>query len=252
MESFGVTDVGRVRKNNEDAFAADDELGLYVVADGMGGHQAGEVASRLAVDVVVGFINRTRESDEVSWPYGIDTALTLDANRLKTALQLANRRVFRAAESRDDYTGMGTTIVAALVCGDTLTVGHVGDSRLYLWNDGTFEQVTQDDSWAATVLPQNAAAAAASHPLRHVLTNVLGAREQTEVHVTERAVGADASFLLCTDGLHAVLPSAALRDALAGGEDVAAIANTLVQAALGHGSRDNVTALVARRRPARA
>src|SRR3954468_23419165 len=101
-----VSDAGPVRKNNEDSWAVEDDLQLYVVADGMGGHNAGEVASRLAVEALVGFIRRSHEDTDVSWPYGIDPTLSLQSNRLRTAINLANRRVFRAAESHDDYTGM--------------------------------------------------------------------------------------------------------------------------------------------------
>src|SRR5215217_1076212 len=147
-----VSDAGPVRKNNEDSWAVEDDLQLYVVADGMGGHSAGEVASRLAVEALVGFIRRSHEETDVSWPYGIDPTLSLQANRLRTAINLANRRVFRAAESHDDYTGMGTTVVAALITRDRLIVGSVGDSRLYLLNNGALVQLTQDDTWAATML----------------------------------------------------------------------------------------------------
>src|SRR3954471_12214067 len=150
--AHAVSDAGPVRKNNEDSCAVEHDLQVYVVADGMGGHNAGEVASRLAVEALVGFLRRSHEDTDVSWPYGIDPTISLHANRLRTAINLANRRVFRAAESHDDYTGMGTTVVAALVAGDRLIVGSVGDSRLYLLSGGTLVQVTQDDTWAATML----------------------------------------------------------------------------------------------------
>ena len=150
-----VSDTGPVRKNNEDSWAVEDDLQLYVVADGMGGHSAGEVASRLAVEALVGFIRRSHEDTDVSWPYGVDPTLSLQANRLRTAINLANRRVFRAAESHDDYTGMGTTVVAALVARDRLIVGSVGDSRLYLLSRGVLAQLTKDDTWAATMLAEH-------------------------------------------------------------------------------------------------
>src|ERR671910_2638682 len=150
-----VSDAGPVRKNNEDSWAVEDDLQLYVVADGMGGHSAGEVASRLAVEALVGFIRRSHEETAVSWPYGIDPTLSLQANRLRTAINLANRRIFRAAESHDDYTGMGTTIVCALIADGRLIVGHVGDSRLYRWDGTTLSQLTQDDTWAAALMSHN-------------------------------------------------------------------------------------------------
>jgi len=247
MTSGAVSEAGRVRKSNEDSYALEDDLGLYVVADGMGGHQAGEVASRLAVEAIVGFINRTHEMDEFSWPYGIDTGLTLDGNRLRTALQLANRRVFRTAEGHDDYTGMGTTVVSALLSGETVIVGHVGDSRLYIWSGGSLEQVTKDDSWAATMLAQNPGSSAsdvAKHPMRNVLTNVLGAREPTEIHVVERPIALGDTLLISSDGVHGALSAEAIAGLLARGLPAQALAQDLVQAALDAGSRDNVTALI--------
>ncbi len=132
FSAFGVSDAGPVRKTNEDRFAADEHLQLMVVADGMGGHLAGDVASSLAVDTITGFVRRSEEEGECSWPYGIDPHLSFCSNRLRTAIHLANRRVFRAAEKYDDYTGMGTTVVCALLSGNHLSIGHAGDSRLYV------------------------------------------------------------------------------------------------------------------------
>ena len=126
-----LSDVGRVRKTNEDAFYADAEMRLFAVADGMGGHEAGEVASRLAIEALSGFIRRSAADTDFSWPYGLDGTLSYEGNRLRTGIHLANRRVFRAAETNDDYSGMGTTLVGLLVNGDHIAVGHVGDSRLY-------------------------------------------------------------------------------------------------------------------------
>jgi PPM family protein phosphatase len=247
--AHAVSDAGPVRKNNEDCCAIEHDLQLYVVADGMGGHSAGEVASRLAVEALVGFIRRSQEDTDLSWPYGIDPTLSLQANRLRTAINLANRRVFRAAESHDDYTGMGTTIVGALVAADRLVVGSVGDSRLYLLKGGSLAQVTQDDTWAATMLAHHGAADAslmAHHPMRHVLTNVLGARDRTEVHVSEHPLGPGDTVLLCSDGLYGVLGEAELLRILVAGSDVRRTAECLVRTAIDQGTRDNVTALVLR------
>jgi protein phosphatase len=248
FRAFGWSDSGPVRKANEDAFVSEEELGLFVVADGMGGHAAGEVASRLAVDAISSFIRRSHAETEFSWPYGIDPALSLNSNRLRTAIHLANRRVFRAAESHDDYTGMGTTVVSILALDHHVSIGHVGDSRLYLLRDGVLTLLTRDDSWAATMLGQplfSDPVLMANHPMRNVLTNVLGVRDQTDVHLQERTLAPHDRFLLCTDGLHGCVADSVLHQILREHEAVDAAAQALVAAALTRGARDNVTAVVA-------
>lgn len=245
--TFGLSDKGPVRKGNEDAFACLDDLQLFIVADGMGGHNAGEVASRLAVEATVGFVRRSADPGEYSWPYGIEPNLSFNGNRLRTAIYLANRRVFRAADEHDDYTGMGTTIVCALIAGRNLIVGHVGDSRLYLYNGGGLRRVTKDDSWAATILAQELGddkTAIAKHPLRNVLTNVLGAREQIDIHLSETTLYGHELLLLCSDGLHGALDDEAIARILATPNDLEQVAKALVGAALDAGSRDNVTVLL--------
>jgi protein phosphatase len=249
IQAAAVSDVGRVRKTNEDAVVCDASVRLFAVADGMGGHEAGEVASQLAIEAIDGFIRRSAADTDFSWPYGLDRTLSFDGNRLRTAIHLANRRVFRAAESNDDYSGMGTTIVGALVNGSKVAVGHVGDSRLYILRDDGIEQLTQDDSWAATILahdPKVKPADIARHPMRNVLTNVLGAREHVDVHLAERDLEAGDLLLLCSDGLHGVLDSDVLRDILRAHPSVDDAAHELVETALDRGSHDNVTALVVR------
>jgi protein phosphatase len=248
IRSFGVSESGPVRPNNEDSLFVSDELGLYVVADGMGGHAAGEVASRLAVEAIENFIQRSREPGDFSWPCGIDPDLSFAGNRLRTAIFLANRRVYRVAEGHDDYTGMGTTVVCALVTGDNVTIGHVGDSRLYLLAEGTLSVQTRDDTWAATVLAGASLdpGRLADHPMRHVLTNVLGAREQTDVHLSEHRLAGGEILLLCTDGVHAVLDDETLRRLLSADAPVEAIARSIVGEAIGRGTRDNASAAVVR------
>ncbi len=249
IRAAAVSDVGRVRKTNEDSFFSDPEARLFIVADGMGGHGAGEVASRLAVEATAGFIKRSAADTDFSWPYGLDGTLTFDGNRLRTAIHLANRRVFRSAESNDDYSGMGTTIVSLLVNGSKMAVGHVGDSRLYLIRGRQIEQLTQDDSWAATVLahdPKARVTDIAHHPMRNVLTNALGAREQVDVHLGERDLQPGDIMLLCSDGLHGVLDAEALRQVIEAQPDVEIAARELVESAMELGSRDNITALVVR------
>ena len=250
INAIGLSDKGRVRKGNEDAFVCADDLQLFVVADGMGGHSAGEVASQLAIEAIVGFVRRSGDRGEFSWPYGIDPNLSFDGNRLRTAIYLANRRVFRAAEEHDDYTGMGTTVVSALIVNSTLIVGHVGDSRLYMLSAvGELRQLTRDDSWAATILAAELGddkVPLSSHPMRNVLTNVLGARDQADIHLAEFPLQGGELLLLCTDGLHGTLADHAIRRTLLDHEGLESAARTLIGEALDAGSRDNVTALLIR------
>ena len=249
VRASGLSDVGRVRQTNEDAFVADPDVGLFAVADGMGGHGAGEVASRLAIEAVSAFIRRSAENTDFSWPCDIDRALSFDSNRLRSAIYLANRHIFRASETNAEYRGMGTTIVGLLVNGSRMSIGHVGDSRLYVFDGGKLEQVTQDDSWVATILardPNIGPADIARHPMRHVLTSVLGVREHVDIHITERDLKGGEVILLCSDGLHGVMDSDAVRDVLLGAGDVEGAARQLVETAMVRGSRDNVTALIVR------
>jgi PPM family protein phosphatase len=247
--AFGVSDAGRVRKSNEDKFVSDPALGLFAVADGMGGPKAGEVAAQLAIDAIAGFIGRSEKDYDVTWPYGIDDTLSFDGNRLRTAIFLANRKVFRVAESSDDYGGMGTTIVGLLITGANASIGCVGDSRVYLQSGDRIEQLTIDDSWASTILahdPTMRPEDIAQHPMRNVLTNVLGGRANVEVRVTERLLAGGETLLLCSDGIHGVLDPDMLRGLLQKNGDEQQAAQAIVDAALDQGSRDNVTALVVR------
>ena len=245
MRAFGLSETGPVRHMNEDCFVSAEDLRLFVVADGMGGHAAGEVAAKLAVESIENFIRRSHETTDFSWPYGIDPTLSYEANRLKTAVGLANRRINRMAENHDDYLGMGTTVVCALVAHGQLVIAHVGDSRLYICNDDALEQLTEDDSWAATVLGSRNGSTAPP-ATRHVLTNVLGARPDTLVHLAERELAGNETLLLCSDGLHGSVPHDTLRDVLISSQDLPAVAQSLITTALEHGSRDNITALVVR------
>ena len=248
LKAGARTDSGRVRLTNEDHIFVDADLRLFVVADGMGGHNSGEVASRLAVESMSGFIARSHEDSDFSWPYGIESTLSYQANRLRTAINLANRRVFRAAESHDDYTGMGSTVVSALCDTDSVILGHVGDSRAYRFRPGApCEQLTQDDTWLVAMMAQtDAQVDTKNHPMKHVLTNVLGAREQTQIHIAEHKLQQGDRLLLCSDGLHGVLSNDDL-DQVMSSPDVQSAqqaAERLVLEALSKGSRDNVSAIV--------
>src|SRR5205807_9469347 len=175
VKAYGLTDVGRQRQHNEDTFLVADEAKLFLVADGMGGHAAGEIASRIAVDSISEFILHTKE-DDGTWPHAYDERLKRSTNRLMAALKLANARVLEAMKKDARLRGMGTTVVACLADEDTMSVAHVGDSRAYLVREGALSRLTNDHSWvfeqvqAGMLTPEEAE----KHPLRNVITRALG------------------------------------------------------------------------------
>ena len=246
ITAFGATHPGPVRRLNEDAFLCDLDQSLFVVGDGMGGHQAGEIASKLAVETIRIFVARTRDDEKVTWPYGIDPAISFDGNRIASAIRIANRRVFKTSENSEQYTGMGTTVVVAFVNDGSLVFSSVGDSRMYSFSQGTLTQLTQDDSWMSVLLANKTIdpAAIARHPMRHVLTSVVGAREDLECRVQERKLAGEELFLLSTDGLHGTLDPGTIQSIMAAHSEPAALAPALVDEALRRGSADNVTAVV--------
>ena len=263
LQAYGLTDKVRVRPTNEDCFAIQEDLGLCVIADGMGGHNAGEVAARLAVDAVVDYIAehkgvgrgadggqaRVGIGSDPNWPFGYDDTLSADGNLLRTAILLANVQILEAAIASNDYAGMGTTIVAARAIGGRLSVAHVGDSRLYLVVDRHIRQVTQDDSWMVSMLAHDPVAdpmLLQHHPMRNALTNVVGARARTDVHVAEQALSGGELLLLTTDGVHGVLDENRIARMMLEDEEPRAIAHGVIKAALARGSHDNCTAVVAR------
>ena len=233
LAAHGVSLKGR-RKINEDAMVIDPAIGLFVVADGMGGHNAGEIASALAVKSLQEFLGRADDANE---------------STVAEALCLANDQVLNAATSNPTYEGMGTTVVAACVRDGSLVFGSVGDSRIYRMSGGTLEQLTDDDSWVSRVLPADAIGSeeASRHPMRHVLTKVVGLREDMEPSVGSSQFVSGDTLLLCSDGLHGVVNDAAIASLLAQTGSVEAIASELVERALSSGSTDNITAVVVRR-----
>ncbi|MGE0452315.1 MAG: Stp1/IreP family PP2C-type Ser/Thr phosphatase [Vicinamibacteria bacterium] len=249
LEAYGQTDVGRRRKLNEDNFLVDDEASLYAVCDGMGGHNAGEVASKLAIESLHAFIEKSHKEKEITWPYGLDVNLTFDGNRLKTALKMANRKVFRAADNREEYTGMGTTAVAALVSGSVMTVGSAGDSRCYLLRDGALSQITRDDSWVSAAWAEGILSSEEieRHPLRNVITKAIGAKEAIEIDVVEHSLQPGDVALLCSDGLHSMINDEAILKALTPNPgSLQEAAQRLIDAANEAGGKDNVSVVLLR------
>jgi protein phosphatase len=236
---------GLRREGNEDAFCCRGDLGLFMVADGMGGHAAGEIASRMAVEAVEAFINDTRDADvHRTWPFPYDSSLSLDANRLKAAFRLANRRLAAAMADNDALRGMATTAAVALFSGKPpLVVAHVGDSRIYRWRGGTLEQVTEDHSWVSEQVRAGALSEsdARRHPWKNVVTRALSGGEDPGVDVRELDVRAGDRVLICSDGLSGVLPPSRLVVIVGEGRPLADTCQALVDAANEAGGPDNIT-----------
>jgi len=247
LDFKGVTDVGRKREANEDCFAAVPEDRLFVVADGMGGHAAGEVASRLAVSAIADFIASTRRDAEITWPFEYDTTMSTEGNRLKTAIRLANQRILDTIAHKKDLEGMGTTLVGAIVSDSRLCVAHVGDSRAYLIRDGAITQITSDHSWVNEqvklgFLTRNDAS---RHPFRNVVTRALGSKDDVVVDLAEQELQAGDFVLLCSDGLNTMLDDETIvKTIMDSGQDVEQAARSLVSRANENGGEDNVTVIL--------
>jgi serine/threonine protein phosphatase PrpC len=242
------SDPGLRRTSNEDSFCTRPDVGLFVVADGMGGHVAGEVASRVAVEAIQAFIQETAGADKNrTWPFPFDPALSLEANRLRAAFRLANRRIASAMAESEELRGMATTASAMLVHEDHACVAHVGDSRVYVLRDDELLQITSDHSWveeqvrAGTLTPT----AARHHPWRNVVTRALAGGEDPEVDVTEVAPARGERYLLCSDGLFSVVSDKQIAEILADrSSGLDQVCTRLIAAANEAGGPDNITTLV--------
>ncbi len=242
------SDPGLKRTSNEDSYSTRSDVGLFVVADGMGGHVAGEVASRVAVEAIEAFIQETAGADKNrTWPFPFDPAVSLEANRLRAAFRLANRKIASAIADSQDLRGMATTASAVLLGPQGASVAHVGDSRVYVLRSGKLEQITHDHSWveeqvrAGTLTPT----AARQHPWRNVVTRALSGGEDPEVDVTEVMPRPGERYLLCSDGLFTVVPDGRIAELLGDMKaPLDAIAGALVAAANDAGGPDNITALI--------
>jgi len=248
LSAHGLTHVGRQRQHNEDAFLVESGAKLFLVADGMGGHAAGEIASRIAVDSISEFILHTKE-DDGTWPHAYDEHYTRTTNRLMAALRMANQRVLEAMKKDARLRGMGTTVVACMADDEKMSVAHVGDSRAYLIREGQLSRITNDHSWVfeqvqAGMLTE---AEAEKHPLRNVITRALGGALQVTPDASEISAQKGDVFLLCSDGLTGMVPETEiLRVVTANASDLQKACQQLIDAANERGGLDNVTAVLVR------
>jgi serine/threonine protein phosphatase PrpC len=235
VEAFGISDPGCVRSNNEDCYLLSPENGLYVVADGMGGAQAGEHASKLAVDTVADVIDKSEQSG---------------AETLAQAFEEANNRVMSAAATDASLEGMGTTLVAALESGPDILIASVGDSRAYVYQGDQLVGITEDQTWVHEVGRRLGIdeLSLRTHPMRHVLTMAIGVSPELRVHSYALTPQPGDQILLSSDGLHGVVEATVIAEVLAGNGNLESKCRRLIEAARQAGGPDNITAVLLRAR----
>jgi protein phosphatase len=244
--AHGVTDAGCERELNEDRILLEPAYNLFMIADGMGGQRCGECAAELAVQSVKDYFQATAGRKEITWPFGYDETIDFSQNLMATAVKLANQRVLREAETAAEYAGMGSTLVATHIAGDTAVIGSVGDSRLYLYRGKSLTQMTKDDSLIARLVESGAItqAEAASHPMRSVLTEAIGAKEKVNVQVREVQLAEGDRLILTSDGAHGVIDGPSLRRIFDSGSDVKSTAEQIIAEARQRGGPDNVSCII--------
>jgi protein phosphatase len=246
LSSAAKTDVGKKRDHNEDAFLCDDQLGLYVVADGMGGHAAGEVASQEAVEAIRdNLLSHTDTIEAFRAAPAPDTGEAVRA-MLELAVRAAAYQVFGLSEIDPDRKGMGTTMSALLLLPRVAFIAHVGDSRIYVLRDGRAVLATRDHTYVAAMvdLGKMTAEEAKRSPHQNVLMRALGSHDYVQVDTRMLRYQAGDVFLLCSDGLHGYLRGGEVETLV--GTDLAGSAERLVQLALDRGGKDNITAVLVR------
>jgi protein phosphatase len=245
IRAAGNTDVGCVRKHNEDCFLSDPELGLFVVADGLGGHAAGEVASRIVVDTMARFVGETLEQDR-TWPVEYDPTLTYDGNRLKVAVLLSDQAIAEDIRRNPERETMGSTVVASLFHGRTATLVHVGDSRAYILGPEGIHQVTRDHSWVAEQVANGilTPSEARVHPFRNVITQALGNGGELEVEIQDLQLEKSERLLLCSDGLSGMIGDKQIWDIVKQADSLQLAVESLITAARERGGEDNITAIL--------
>ena len=250
LDAWGATDVGMKRRLNEDVFLVDNEAGVFLVADGMGGHAAGEVASRLAADEIVKVLSSRTYQHGETWPEHWDSIRSAAANLAIDAVKEAHQQVTSAVERDPNLKGMGTTVVVAIHRGrsDSLVICHVGDSRAYRYRGESLSLLTDDHSWvheqvAAGLLTEQAAR---SHPLKNVVTQALGGSTDPEADVYETTMEDGDVFLLCSDGLNTMLSDTLIEAELARGGSLKDMTERLIVRSNEQGGNDNVSVVLMR------
>ncbi|HKD80081.1 MAG TPA: Stp1/IreP family PP2C-type Ser/Thr phosphatase [Candidatus Angelobacter sp.] len=246
VEVAGKSDVGCVRANNEDNFGFDSRYGIFVVCDGMGGQAAGEVASKMGVDILLDYFRKetTYQSSRLS----IGAAASPGARSLASAIQLANRTIFQAGQQQNGHNGMGSTIVAALVRGNSLAIGHVGDSRIYLVRQGTIQQLTEDHSWVMEQVRHGyiTLEQAQKSEMQNIILRALGSEEAVEADVEDLLAFPGDLLLMTSDGLTRHVKDAEILEIVQRAISLERACAELVETAKERGGDDNITCLLVR------
>ena len=251
IEAEGLTDVGRKRQLNEDAIRLDPEQRLYLLADGLGGHQAGEVASELAVETIRDFLARFNPLED-TWPVEIDPSRSDRANVLTTGIQMANRAIFSRGRKETSQAGMATTLVALQIVEQAAVIAHVGDSRLYRIRDDKMRQLTQDHNVINELRRQNRLSNDAaeqedrSSRFRHVLTRALGQAETVAIDLREEPLQDRDLFLLCSDGLSNMVSDDRALALIRQADHLSVACRALVDEANRNGGKDNISCILVR------
>src|ERR1700733_438113 len=228
------------RTHNEDNFSIIEESGLYIVADGMGGHASGEVASKMAVDYMKEFFVATSSDPERTWPYKMDRSKGYEENRLITGIKLANLRIYESAQRESRQRGMGTTIVVLFAVEDGVYVAHVGDSRSYRFRDGKIEQLTEDHSLLNDYIKMKRLTAEeiANFPHKNVIVRALGMKDTVKVDTRFEAPRANDIYLLCSDGLSGPVTDDEMLEILKGTNELKLAASKMIERANENGGPD--------------
>ena len=247
IRCVGMTDTGKVREHNEDTIATDGDIGLLVLADGMGGYNAGEVASGIAVKTVLNLIREQVEREDLS-VLDKDTGLSRPSIILRDAIHRANKIIYQTAKSQPQCEGMGTTIVAALFFDNRVSIAHVGDSRMYRLRSDRFEQVTMDHSLLQELVDRGfySAEEAQRAANKNYVTRALGVEPNVDVELQEAAVQKGDVYVLCSDGLSDMVEDDDIHLTISTfSANLDTVAKQLIQLANDNGGRDNVSAVMA-------
>lgn len=240
LTAYGMTDTGMKRTRNEDSYAVEADHGLFIVADGMGGHTDGDMASSIAVTKTAEFVKTALADSEITWPFGMDHTAPREINILSTGIRLANKSVFNESK------GMGTTMVVLLIKDEKAYICHVGDSRAYRIRDNSIHQITEDHSLVAEELKRGTITKeqARGYALRHVITRAVGITPDVKADYNIESIMSGDIFLLCSDGLSGMLEDEEILEIILKNKNIDEQCAKLIKKANEKGGSDNITAVI--------